>query len=352
MSAFETNGKVSEDSLKELLLDSLGASRPEVLSPAQFGVDTSIIDLGGGQGLAISSDPLSLIPSLGMEVSAWLSVHLIINDMATTGFCPQYAQFVLNLPTSLSKEDFAVYWHHIHHLCEKHQIAITGGHTGQIPGQESTISGGGTMFLQAPLNELISSKGGQAGDVIIATKSTGLSSTSLLAMVFPETVANKCGKNNQQNASDNFWKLSVLPEALIVNNLETPQGVHAMHDVTEGGILGALYEMARASNCGFDVNLDTIPVQEEVKLVADLFQIDPLQSIGAGSMLIAIQKGCESSYIKELQTQGIQASIIGTLTDNHTYLCQNENGTYSSYEHSGVDPYWSAFFKAYNQGWK
>ena len=185
MGAFETNsGKVGEQHFKDLLWNSLGKNRPEMTQGPQFGVDTAVLDLGGRQGLAISSDPLSLIPSLGMEVSAWLSVHLLINDMATTGFSPQYAQFVLNLPSTLSKDDFKSYWNHIHLLCDQHEIAITGGHTGQIPGQESTISGGGTMFLHAPLDQILTSKMAKAGDIIIMTKSAALSSTSLLAMAF------------------------------------------------------------------------------------------------------------------------------------------------------------------------
>src|SRR5690606_17824174 len=131
----------------------------------QFGVDTSIVDLQNGLAMAMCSDPLSLIPSLGMKASAWLSVHLPANDMATTGQAPQYAQFVLNLPPTLSRKDFAEYWQHIHQQCEALGIAITGGHTGQVEGQNSTISGGGTLFLTAPKESLLSSNNAQAGDV-------------------------------------------------------------------------------------------------------------------------------------------------------------------------------------------
>src|SRR3546814_18921489 len=99
--------------------------------------------------MAMTSDPLSLIPSLGLEASAWLSVHLMANDMATTGYAPQYAQFVLNLPETLSSADFEAYWQYIHRYCTEIGTAITGGHTGKVAGQNSTVSGGGTMVAIA-----------------------------------------------------------------------------------------------------------------------------------------------------------------------------------------------------------
>ncbi len=354
MGAFDSNsGKVSESHFKELLFNSLGASRNTVVCGPSFGVDTSIIDMGMGQGLAISSDPLSLIPSLGMEVSAWLSVHLLINDMATTGFSPQYAQFVLNLPTSLSKDDFASYWSYIHQLCKHHHIAITGGHTGQVPGQESTISGGGTMFLHAPLNELISSNHAQAGDLILMTKSAALSSSSLLAMAFPETVQNNCGLEVQQAATENFWQLSSLKEALIAHEeLQAHTELSGMHDATEGGVLGAIYEMAKASGCGFEVELNQIPVTEETLVVTEFFQINPLKSIGAGSMIITVKPGTENRLLKTLQNKGIASTVVGRMTSKQHYTCINHEGQPKEFNYTGEDPYWGAFFHAINHGWK
>lgn len=354
MGAFDSNsGKVDESIFKELLLGSLGTTRSEVICGAQFGVDTSVIDLGGGQGLAISSDPLSLIPSLGMEVSAWLSVHLLINDMATTGFSPQYAQFVLNLPTTLSKQDFNTYWKHIDQLCKENGIAITGGHTGQIPGQESTICGGGTMFLHAPLDQILRSNRAQPGDKIVMTKTAGISSTSLLAMAFPKSVTDHLGKEIQQSAFENFWQLSVSREAQIAQNtLSANQDLHAMHDVTEGGVLGAIYELSRASGCGFKVDLNAIPIPEETLAIAELFDINPLRSIGAGSMIMSIAPGSEKELLSTLDKEGIRGTVVGELTEKELFSCLDHQQHQKPYTPTGVDPYWGAFFKAFNEGWK
>src|SRR5699024_9359645 len=139
-----------------------------------YGVDTSIIDLGNGSGLAVSSDPLSLIPSLGLKESAWLTVHLMANDIATTGFAPEYVQFVLNLPSDFSTQLFMEYWQYVHQFCKESDISITGGHTGGVHGQQSTTPGGGTMFVQASLNKLLTSANANAGDAIVVTKESAL----------------------------------------------------------------------------------------------------------------------------------------------------------------------------------
>src|SRR5690606_30673729 len=131
---------------EDTILRNCGYRRPEVSTGPSFGVDVAVIDLPNGLAMALASDPLSLIPSLGLEESAWLSVYLMANDIATTGNLPMYAQFVLNLPGEFSKADFKTYWNHIHTICNKLGVAITGGHTGFIEGQNSTIAGGGTLI--------------------------------------------------------------------------------------------------------------------------------------------------------------------------------------------------------------
>ena len=107
-------GKIESKLFDESIQGKYGFDRKAVLVGPQFGVDVSIVDLQGGMAMAIASDPLSYIPSLGLQESAWLSVHLIANDIATTGHAPMYGQFVLNLPSTMSPQDFREYWEFIH----------------------------------------------------------------------------------------------------------------------------------------------------------------------------------------------------------------------------------------------
>ena len=352
MSAFENNfGKISATSFKEILLPKCGYKRDEVLTGPKFGVDTAIIDLGNGKAMAVSSDPLSLIPSLGLKESAWLSVHLLANDMATTGFAPQFAQFVLNLPVSLSTADFQEYWHYIHIFCDEIGVAITGGHTGQIEGQNSTISGGGTMFLTAPKNKILTSNNAEIGNIIVVTKESALSSTAILAKSFPETVIKQLGKEIYKQSEANFYQTSSLKEALLAAKILKPNDeLKAMHDVTEGGLIGAISEVAQASGCGFKIENEKIPVGEAQKQISELFKIDHRFSIGAGSMIMIVKKGVEQKLINHLYENGIKATAVGEITPKSSGFKIVEKGTEKEIDFDGTDPYWEAFFTAYKKG--
>lgn len=346
-------GKISNGGFEEIILPRCGSPRNEVLSGPAFGVDVSLVNIGGGIGLALTSDPLSLIPSLGLQESAWLSVHLMANDMGTTGFAPMYAQMVLNLPPGLSKADFTTYWNYIHQYCDSIGVAITGGHTGSIEGQNSTIAGGGTMLLTAPVQDILLSHKARAGDVIIVTKECALSSSAILAMCFPETVKNKLGKEVYDQACALFYQTSSLPEALIASGTTTPyHEVTAMHDVTEGGVLGAVYEMAVASGNGVRIDNQLLPRGDTQESICNLFGINSRFCIGAGSMVMAVNKVAATNVLERLQQNNIRATIIGEFTEKKQGLKLVENGTYNNLPYYSTDPYWAAFFNAYKNGWK
>lgn len=210
METFPDTGKIQNNFFKSRVFPYCGAQRGEVVVGPEYGVDVSIVNLNNGLVMAMTSDPLSLIPTLGLRESAWLSVQLMANDMATTGFAPMYAQFVLNLPMSLTAEDFDQYWKYIHEYCNRLGVAITGGHTGRFDGLNSTVSGGGTMITVAPGEDIITSKGASAGDVLIMTKECALISTAILALSFPDTVKDSCGYAFHHQACNLFYETSAV----------------------------------------------------------------------------------------------------------------------------------------------
>lgn len=342
-------GKIEHSVFEKFIYEKCGKKRHEVLAGPQFGVDVSVVDLQNGQAMALTSDPLSLIPSLGLEESAWLSVHLMANDMATTRFAPMYGQFVLNLPPYLSKNDFQIYWNYIHQFCNDIGVSITGGHTGFIEGQNSTIAGGGTFITIAPKDKILVSKLAEAGNSILVTKSGAISSSAILAMSFPETVKNKIGNELFELACASFYDTTSLKEALIAG--ENP-GVTAMHDVTEGGVLGAIYELAIASGNGAIIYNDQLPIGEVQAAVCNIFSLDPRYCIGAGSMIITCKKEKVSEIIFKLKEANILCTEVGCLTEKKNGIKLIENGQESNLIYNEEDSYWKAFFNAYNQGWK
>ena len=348
----EQTGKISHSFFKEFIIDKCGKQRQEVEVGPRFGVDVSVVNLPHGQAMAVASDPLSLIPSLGLRESAWLSVQLATNDISTTGFSPMYGQFVLNLPADFPQKDFQTYWDYIHQFCEEIGIAITGGHTGFIEGQNSTIAGGATLMTIAPKNEILTSKDAQSGDVILVTKSSGISSAAILAMSFPETVKNKVGMEHYERACESFYDISVLKEGLIATEGESKNGVTAMHDVTEGGVLGAIYEMAIASNNGALIYDDKLPIAETQLRVCEVFSLDPPYCTGAGSMIITCKKEAAQTVINKLNKNNIPCAEVGAITDKKHGIKLKKGNKESELIYQEKDPYWEAFFKALKSGWK
>ena len=346
-------GKIDPHLFEQFIKNKCGFNRKEVSIGPEFGVDASIVDLPQGMAMALTSDPLTLIPSLGLEESAWLSVQLMANDMATTGFAPMYGQFVLNLPASFSKPDFEIYWEYIHRFCSKIGVAITGGHTGFIEGQNSTISGGGTFISIAPKSEILVSKFAKPGDTILVTKSCAISTSAILAMCFPETVKNKLGTEQQQLACASFYNTSSLEDGLTaVGKNRKGHGVTAMHDVTEGGVLGAIYELATASNNGALIYNDKLPIGHLQNEVCKLFSLDPRYCIGAGSMVITCEKASTSDVINRLEKKSINCVEVGEIVDKHNGIKLMSGETANEVVYNENDPYWEAFFKAFNLGWK
>ncbi|MCP1384086.1 AIR synthase family protein [Runella salmonicolor] len=345
-------GKITDEAFKNHIFPYCGAARKEVKIGPYFGTDISLITLPNGYEMALTSDPLSYIPSLGLEESAWLSVHLMANDMATTGVAPQYAQFVLNLPTEVSETDFQAYWQYIHRFCQQIGVAITGGHTGRFEGINSTIAGGGTMIAVAEKGKMLCSQWAQPSHDIIVTKQAALIATSILARSFPNTVKNECGVAVFQEASELFYQTTSLKEGLIASAFNEKEGpsVMAMHDVTEGGILGAIYEMAVASECGAEVVTDSLPIGPVVKTVCDFFAIDPAYSVGAGAMIMAVKPEKTAQLIQKLTEEGIPATRVGKFTTSEKGIRQRTQAGYSRIIPPATDPYWAAFFNALTQG--
>lgn len=340
-------GKIDQTTLETIFPKKTGAYSNKVLQGPGFGIDTALIAIDNKKGMVVASDPLSIIPSIGMKASAWLSVHITANDIATAGYYPEFAQFVLNLPHDLGKESYLEYWDYIHQFCKEIGISITGGHTGFDTIGNSTIAGGATMFSIVPLDEVKSAANAQPKQSIIATKSAALSSTAILAKSFPNYIKSKLGEEVLKKAQGNFYSASVLPEiqALRQEPFLLPS-ISALHDITEGGILGAIYEFSEASKVGVEINAEAFKIEEEVKAICELFKINPLESIGTGSLLIVCNENMEQSIIQRLQENNLEASLIGKTTAYSNGKILHADKETKKIKHVTSAAYWTAYAKA------
>jgi hydrogenase expression/formation protein HypE len=93
-------------------------------------------------------------------------------------------------------------------------------------------------------------------------------------------------------------------------------GCEGMHDPTEGGVTGALHEVADASGKGFELHAHRVPVSAISQRVCKHFNIDPLDLIGSGALLLCVDpKQCDA-LLKAFRGAGIIAANVGTIVED------------------------------------
>ena len=346
-------GKFPLDLIEKLVYPKLGAQRAEVLVGPGHGRDNAVIRLNGGQVLVTTADPLSVIPALGFKDSAYISVHLLASDLATCGFPPQFFMVNLNLPPQMKDEEFEKYWDSIDEECSKLGIAIVGGHTGRYVGSGYTVVGGGVMMTIAPENQYIASSMSKPGDLIMMTKGVAIATTAILSRVFPETVEKSYGASFLNRAQNYLYDFSVVQDALISASVGLRNnGVTAMHDVTEGGLFGALYELSEASKTGLEIDISQVIVTDEANKICQLFKISPYESLSEGTLLLTVKPEKSSAVQHALDLKGINNAVIGKITDPKEGKWVKSIDKQALLRKSTVDPYWEAYWHASGKGWK
>ena len=344
-------GKVSSEIFDEIILPQLGRKRSQILVGPQHGVDVGVADLGNNQVMVTTTDPIFVVPPYGWERSGWFAVHILASDAATSGIAPTYITMDLNLPLSITRQEFEELWSVMHRECDKIGMAIISGHTGRYEGCEYPMIGGATVICIGAKERYVTPNMAQVGDEIIITKGAAIEAAGLFAVTFPQQVADRYGPEVAEEAEKIFWQMSVVEDALTAVEAGVREdGVTAMHDATECGVWGGLVEVAEASKVGMTVEKEKIIVQDNVRKVCDLFKIDPYSSISEGTLIITVKPHKSQEVLKRLKDKGIPASSVGEVVENRKGLQLFEDGKSRPLEHPKVDPFWAAFGKAASQG--
>ena len=307
-------GKVPENILKRSVFKQIHHRRPEVLLHPGVGEDCSAVEAGEGEVLVFSVDPITATEK-GMGTFA---VHVTANDLASSGAEPVGIMTSIILPPRKREKYLRELMGEIEAACRELEIEIMGGHTeiSNVVNQPVvTVTGVGKVKKE----KLVSTGGLQVGDDLVLTKWAGLEGTAIIAAQKREKLLETLPEELVDTAADFYQYLSVVPEAKIA--VET--GVSAMHDVTEGGIFGALWEMAEASGVGLEIDLKKIPIRQETVEVCEFFGVNPYLLISSGCMLMAAQDG--NHLVRELEKAGIKATIIGKATAGNDRVLLNED---------------------------
>jgi len=340
-------GKVSSRIFDEIILPQLGKQRDDILVGPQHGVDVGVIDLGNGKVMAMSTDPVFIVPPYGWERSAWFAVHILASDTSVSGLRPTHMTIDLNLPLGVERDQLEIMWSVIHRESEKIGMSIVSGHTGRYEGCNYPMVGGATVFAVGLADQYVTPAMARPGNQVIITKGAAIEATGLFAVTFPQKVAAEYGEATARAAEEVFWQMSVVEDALTAASVGVREkGVTAMHDATECGIWGGLAEIAQASGVGLAIEKNEIILQDAVEKVCRLFDIDPFTSISEGTLILTCQPEKGKEIIDRLAEKGIPASMVGEVLDAEQGTKYFQDGTEHLLVHPEVDPFWVAFGKA------
>ncbi len=184
------------------------------------------------------------------------------------------------------------------------------------------------------------------GDDLLATKSAAIEATAVLASTFPQHVRRRLGRNTLNRSLKLVHSVSTVKDSSLAASVGLhDRGVTAMHDVTEGGVLSAVLDIAEASGLTATVNREEIPVNDEVEQVCRLFRIDPLLSLGQGCLIIASRPHRTSKAVRKLRSAGIRAQIIGKLSKGRGPSTIRFMGSAKPLVRPSRDPYWGAYWR-------
>jgi hydrogenase expression/formation protein HypE len=331
-------GKVHPDFFTKHIKPKLGRDDDSLIVKPQNGVDFGVIEMGENV-IVLSTDPFYIARELGLDKAAWFAVHILASDVAVSGIAPRYLSVDLNLPPEMTESEFDMMWSTVSDECDKLGITVATGHTARYAGCNYPMVGGATMFGIGTKENLIVPKA-SPGDAIVVTKGPAIETTGLMAAYFPEYLIDRYGKEFTEKARDVYYQMSCLEDAIVAASIG---GVTAMHDATEGGVFGGLYEIANHSKVGMTIDVDKIIIQDEVKKTCECFDIYPYVSISEGTLLATVKKERASDTVKALQDKGIPASIAGEVTDKADGLHVYEGGKKRPLDHPKVDPFWGKF---------
>lgn len=303
-------GKLNWDDLKSIIDSSKGAIRNDVKIKSGIGEDCSVIDFGEYE-CVVSTDPIT-----GAEKNPGkLAVNINCNDIASSGVEPLGILVTILAPENSSLEDIKSVMKEIGEETKKLNVEILGGHT-EVTRAVNKMVISCTVIGKGLKDKSIATSGAKEDDDIIVTKSLCLEGTGIVVSDYTDKIKGVLTCEEIAEAKAYLNSLSVVKEGVIAGKF----GVNSMHDITEGGVLGALWEVAKASNLGFRVYKEKMPISNITQKICNKYSIDPLRLISSGSMLITTKNG--DKLIDVLKEQGIEASIIGKIVKQNGILIE------------------------------
>lgn len=254
--------------------------------------------------------------------TGWLALLRAVNSLAAAGAVPEQITLSVTLPESMSEEELKKLMEQVQESAKACKVTVAAGHTAvstsvQEPVVSVTALGAMKVLPDGKALEEIK-KENIAGAKIIMTKWCGLCGTALLAEHYKDKLCTRYTRSFIEKAEQFSDKVSVLEEA----SLAWEAGADFVHDAAEGGVFGALWELAEQADCGMDIDIRKIPIRQETVEICEYFDCNPYQLRAEGSLLIISRQAevlCDT-----LQKAGIFAAVIGEVKEGKERRILNE----------------------------
>jgi hydrogenase maturation factor len=309
-------GKIPIEVLNSTFLRLTGASSDAIATPPLAGLDFAALRVDG-KYMIVSADPVT---GVAQEIGRY-AISVSANDVATSGNRPQFAESVVLMPEGADANYAKRIAMQMDSEAKRIGLSIVGGHTEVTPGLRHPVV---MVTVFSFVDNYVSSRDAKEGDTIMMSKTAGLEGTAVLG--------------GQRKFLDS---LSVVDEAAAAYATGV---VHAMHDCTEGGVLGAAFEMSLASGLGFELEERKVPVAPETKDLCRRRRIDPLKLIGSGALLLAVEEGKVARVTRALSSI-CKVSSVGRFTKAGRIVVKKD-GSRKSLREAPEDELWRALGQA------
>lgn len=296
-------GKLPNDVLKKIVLDRFQNKNKDVIVGPSLGEDCTAISFND-EVCVLTTDPITAAANKIGE----LAININLNDIASSGIEPIGVLVTILLPPKTTYDELENIIDEIDKVCIKHNIDILGGHT-EVTDAVNRVVISVTAVGKGFKKDFIKTSGANVGDDVVLTGYAGLEGTSIIANDFEEYLKTKIDVNTIEKAKGLIEDISVLKAAKIAKDY----GVTAMHDVTEGGVLGALWEISEAAGKGIHIIKDNIPILKETIEICKVFDIDAYKLISSGSLVVTCKNGEE--LCKKFIQNGINAKVVGKIIE-------------------------------------
>jgi hydrogenase expression/formation protein HypE len=305
-------GKLPNDVLKNLIISKLNKVNKDVIVGPKVGEDCAAISFGD-EVCVITTDPITA----AAQNAGTIGVHICCNDIASSGVRPIGILVTILAPPSSAIEDIKGIMDEINEACSELSIDVLGGHT-EITDAVNRIVLSMTAIGKGKREEFIATGGAKEDDDIIVTGFAGLEGTAIIAGDYYNDLKDTIHIDLLDSARSMLKGISVVNAGLVAGK----HGASSMHDATEGGVIGAIWEVAEASGKGVYIYENKIPIKNETIEICRVLNINPYKLISSGSMIISCKDG--NAMCSKLIENGIEASVVGKITKEGSII--NRNG--------------------------